>query len=195
MQVVIIGGVAAGAATAARLRRLDEKIEITVIEKGAYPSFANCALPFFVGGELSSRDSLFAVSAEYLETLYRLNLLLNTEALSIDTDAHKVLVRGQDGTEKQIKYDKLVIATGSSPAGAGICEAAKAIAVAIMSFIRLFLLNIAAIFLLLSLVPLPPDHPTGDIIILSYNPHPQTTIFASLAFSFSMAAWRASNWT
>ncbi len=113
MQVVIIGGVAAGAATAARLRRLDEKIEITVIEKGAYPSFANCALPFFVGGELSSRESLFAVSAEYLETLYRLKLLLNTEALSIDTDAHKVLVRGQDGTEKQIKYDKLIIATGS----------------------------------------------------------------------------------
>lgn len=95
----------------------------------------------------------------------------------------------------QINTPMKVIATGSSPAGAGICETAKAIAVEIMSFIRLFLLIVAAIFLLLSLVPLPPDHPTGDIIILSYSPYPQTTTFASLAFSFSMAAWRASNWT
>lgn len=113
MQVVIIGAVAAGAATAARLRRLDENIEITMIEKGSYPSFANCALPFFIGGELSSRDLLFAVSPDYLEKLYRLKLLLNTEALSVDTKAHTVLVRNKNGIEKQIRYDKLVIASGS----------------------------------------------------------------------------------
>ena len=116
MKVVIIGGVAAGAALATRLRRLDEALDITVIEKGPYPSFANCALPYYLGGVVASRDDLFAASPDYLKKVYNLDLRLNTEAVAIDTDEKTVTLKdlGRNDEESVIGYDYLVLATGAS---------------------------------------------------------------------------------
>lgn len=116
MKVVIIGGVAAGAALATRLRRLDEDLDIIVIEKGPYPSFANCALPYYLGGVVASRDDLFAASPGYLKKVYNLDLRLNTEAVAIDTDEKTVTLKdlGRNDEESVIGYDYLVLATGAS---------------------------------------------------------------------------------
>ncbi len=116
MKVVIIGGVAAGAALAPRLRRLDESLEITVIEKGPYPSFANCALPYYLGGVVASHDDLFAASPAYLKKVYNLDLRLNTQAIAFDTDEKTVTIKdlGNNNEESVLAYDYLVLATGSS---------------------------------------------------------------------------------
>ena len=74
MKIVIIGGVAGGATAAARLRRLDEKAEIILFEKGAYVSFANCGLPYYIGGEIMSRDALFVSTKETINAKYNVDI-------------------------------------------------------------------------------------------------------------------------
>ena len=74
MKIVIVGGVAGGASAAARARRLDENAEIVLLERGAEPSFANCGLPYYVGGEIESRDKLLVAPAERLRQRYRLDV-------------------------------------------------------------------------------------------------------------------------
>jgi NADPH-dependent 2,4-dienoyl-CoA reductase/sulfur reductase-like enzyme/rhodanese-related sulfurtransferase len=114
MRLIIIGGVAAGATAAARARRLDETAEITVIEKGPYVSFANCGLPYRLSGDIAKRSSLILQTAEGFFSRYRVNVALKTEAVAIDRKAKTILVRGPEG-ERNIAYDKLILAQGGTP--------------------------------------------------------------------------------
>ena len=87
-KIVIIGGVAGGASAAARARRLDESAEIILIERGAEPSFANCGLPYYVGGEIESREKLLVAPAERLRQRYRLDVRTRSEVTS-DQSRHE----------------------------------------------------------------------------------------------------------
>ncbi|MCR5537398.1 MAG: FAD-dependent oxidoreductase [Succinivibrio sp.] len=115
MQIVIIGGVAGGMACATRLRRLEETAQITVIEKGAYPSFSNCGLPYYLGGVIPERSGLFAASKEMLEQRYALRILTETEAVAIDRDTHHVTVQDKDGVRQELFYDRLILSPGAEP--------------------------------------------------------------------------------
>ena len=115
MKTVIIGGVASGATCAARLRRLDEQAEIVLLERGNYISYANCGLPYYIGGTIKSRDALLVQTAEQMRSKFNIDVRTNSEAVSIDREKKSVTVRRPDGSEYGETYDKLVIATGSTP--------------------------------------------------------------------------------
>lgn len=116
LKIVIVGGVAGGASTAARARRLNEDADITLIERGPDVSFANCGLPYHIGGEIKDRARLAVQTPESLRSLLDINVRNRTEAVSIDRTAKTVAVRNLDsGFEEAISYDKLVISTGASP--------------------------------------------------------------------------------
>ncbi|QDT07578.1 Coenzyme A disulfide reductase [Rubripirellula lacrimiformis] len=116
MKIIVIGGVAGGASAAARARRMSEDAEIVVFERGLYPSFANCGLPYYVGGEIASRDKLLVAPIEMLRQRHRLDVRVQSEVTRIDRDKAVVHVhdaaQNRDYTET---YDKLIIATGASP--------------------------------------------------------------------------------
>ena len=111
---VIVGGVAAGATAAARLRRQDEDAEITILEKGPYVSFANCGLPYFISGDIKRRSKLILQTPEGFWSRYRVNVRLNTEAVEIDRTNKRVLVRSPEG-EEWLHYDKLLLGQGGRP--------------------------------------------------------------------------------
>lgn len=111
MRVVIVGGVAGGMSAATRLRRLNEDMEIIIIEKNSYVSYANCGLPYYVGGEIKSRDSLFLQSPESLKARFNLDVRIQSEATAINTRAKNIIVKGPDGTY-ELSYDKLILAPG-----------------------------------------------------------------------------------
>lgn len=113
-RLVIIGGVAAGATAAARARRLDESVEITLLEKGPYVSFANCGLPYFLSGDIKRRSSLLLQTPEGFFSRYRVTVKTKTEAVDILRNEHIVVARTPDG-EVRIPYDKLILAQGGSP--------------------------------------------------------------------------------
>jgi NADPH-dependent 2,4-dienoyl-CoA reductase/sulfur reductase-like enzyme/rhodanese-related sulfurtransferase len=113
-KILIIGGVAGGATAAARIRRLDESAEITVLEKGPYVSFANCGLPYFISRDIQRRSNLLLQTPEGFFSRYRVNVRVNTEVIKILREEKNVLVRTKDGEEK-IPYDKLILAQGGSP--------------------------------------------------------------------------------
>lgn len=115
MKIVIIGGVAAGASAAARLRRLDESAEIVILERGEFISYANCGLPYHVGGAIESRDSLLVMPAAKFASWFNVDVRTSSEACAINRGRKTVSVRGVGG-EYEEPYDKLIIATGSSPA-------------------------------------------------------------------------------
>lgn len=115
MKVVIIGGVAAGASAAARLRRLDETAEIILLEKGSHVSYANCGLPYHLGGVIPQRKSLLVVTPEMFRRQFNVQARVESEVVSIDRSAKKVTVRTSEGETYLESYDKLVLATGSSP--------------------------------------------------------------------------------
>lgn len=116
MKILIIGGVAGGASAAARARRLSETAEITIIERGPDVSFANCGLPYHIGGEIEDRSELALQTPDSLSKLLNLTVLTRTEALSIVRDKKTVLVRDlASGNECHLPYDKLVLAPGASP--------------------------------------------------------------------------------
>lgn len=116
MKIVIIGAVAGGASAAARARRLDEDAEVVLIERGAEPSFANCGLPYYVGGEIESRDKLLVAPAERLRQRYRLDVRTRQEVTAIDRDEQTVSVRNLETGEQYVEsYDRLIISTGASP--------------------------------------------------------------------------------
>src|SRR6478736_6079241 len=94
MKTVIVGGVAAGASTGARLRRLDESAEIVVLERDHYVSFANCGLPYHIGGEIPERDSLLLQTPESLAKSLALDVRTGQEVTGIDRDAREVVVGG-----------------------------------------------------------------------------------------------------
>ena len=116
MKVVIIGGVAAGATTAARLRRLNKDVEIIMFEKGNYVSYANCGLPYYVSGEIREKSDLLLMTPELFKERFQVDVRVGSEVKAIDPDNQTVAVYNHI-TEKtyQESYDQLVIATGSAP--------------------------------------------------------------------------------
>ncbi|WP_194949157.1 FAD-dependent oxidoreductase [Actinomyces trachealis] len=118
-RVVIVGGVAAGMSAATRLRRLDEHAQITVLERGEHVSFANCGLPYYVGGVIPEREDLLLQTPTSLAARFNLDVRVRTEALSIDTTARTIHMRTTkaDGTttEADLPYDALVLAPGAQP--------------------------------------------------------------------------------
>lgn len=116
MKVVIVGGVAGGASAAARLRRLDESAEIVLFERGAEPSFANCGMPYYIGGQIESRDKLLVAPVSLLRNRHRLDVRTRQEVTAIDRDAKTVSVRDlETAREYAESYDKLILAPGAAP--------------------------------------------------------------------------------
>lgn len=115
MKYVIIGGVAGGATAAARLRRQDENSDIVLIEKGKYISYANCGLPYYIGGVITDRDRLFVQTPEAFSRRFRIDVRTESEAVGINTEAKVVIIKDKEhGTYSEF-YDKLLLAPGSSP--------------------------------------------------------------------------------
>lgn len=115
MRVVVVGGVAGGMSAAARLRRLDESARIVVFERDDYVSFANCGLPYHIGGDIESRDALLLQTPQSLSDSLSLDVRTGHEVTSIDPAAHTVTVRDRSGSLMTEAYDKLVLATGATP--------------------------------------------------------------------------------
>jgi NADPH-dependent 2,4-dienoyl-CoA reductase/sulfur reductase-like enzyme/rhodanese-related sulfurtransferase len=116
MKLLIVGGVAGGASAAARARRLSEDAEIVMFERGPNVSFANCGLPYYVGGTIAERKKLLVTTPELLRTRFKLDVRTNTSVESIDRSAKKVRVRDlTSGIEYEEDYDKLLLATGAEP--------------------------------------------------------------------------------
>jgi len=116
MKTVIIGGVAGGASTAARLRRLDETAEIVMLERGPNISYANCGLPYHLGKIIPERSWLLVMTPENFRARFNVDVRVNHEVTEIDREKKVVSVLNrQDGTVTEERYDKLVVATGSSP--------------------------------------------------------------------------------
>ncbi len=116
MNLVIIGGVAAGATAAARARRLDDDVTITILEAGADVSFANCGLPYYLGGEVEHRSSLLLSSPETFREQYRVDVHVNTEVARIDRATRVVHARDTTtGIETAYPYDALILAQGGKP--------------------------------------------------------------------------------
>jgi NADPH-dependent 2,4-dienoyl-CoA reductase/sulfur reductase-like enzyme/rhodanese-related sulfurtransferase len=114
MKTVIVGGVAGGMSAATRLRRLDESAEIVVFERGRYVSFANCGLPYYVGGAIEKRDSLLLQTPESLASRFRLDVRVEHEVMEIDRAAKTVSVRHvPTGTVTREPYDTLILAAGA----------------------------------------------------------------------------------
>lgn len=115
-RLVIIGGVAGGASAAARARRLSEEAEIIVLERGPHVSFANCGLPYFVGGEIVNEEDLLVQTPKSLHARFNLDVRVNSEVVSIDRAAKVVNVRElANGREYALPYDALIISTGAAP--------------------------------------------------------------------------------
>ena len=116
MKYIIIGAVAGGASTAARLRRLDEKAEIVIFEKGEYMSYANCGLPYYIGEVIKDRNALFVTSATSFKLRFNADVRTQTEVMSIHPEEKNIVAfdqrTGQTYTES---YDKLVLSPGAEP--------------------------------------------------------------------------------
>ena len=116
MRYVIIGGVAGGMSAATRLRRLDESAHIVVIERSGHVSFANCGLPYHVGGVIPERSDLLLQTPTSLGARFGLDVRVRHEAVDVDTDRRVVTVRDLDtGSEAELPYDALVLSTGARP--------------------------------------------------------------------------------
>lgn len=116
MKVVIIGGVAGGASAAARLRRLNEQAKIIVVERGPYVSFANCGLPYYIGGEIRDRSALTLQTPQSFLTRFNIDVRVRCEAVKIDPAAKTVTLRDlESGGETLESYDKLILSPGASP--------------------------------------------------------------------------------
>jgi NADPH-dependent 2,4-dienoyl-CoA reductase/sulfur reductase-like enzyme/rhodanese-related sulfurtransferase len=115
-KIVVIGGVAGGMSAATRLRRLDANAEIIVLEKSGYVSYANCGLPYYVGGVIEEEQDLLLQTPASLHARFRLDVRVLTEALSIDSDKKEVLVQSlESGSKYLLNYDKLILSPGASP--------------------------------------------------------------------------------
>jgi NADPH-dependent 2,4-dienoyl-CoA reductase/sulfur reductase-like enzyme/rhodanese-related sulfurtransferase len=116
MKLLIVGGVAGGASAAARARRLSESAEIVMVERGAEPSFANCGMPYYIGGQIQQRQKLLVSSSEQLHRRFRIDVRTRSEAVSIDRAARTVRIRELDtGREYDESYDKLILSPGAAP--------------------------------------------------------------------------------
>jgi len=115
-KVLIVGGVAGGASAAARLRRIDEKAEIIMFEKGSYISFANCGLPYYIGGAIKERKNLLVQTAEAMKARFNIDVRELSEVIKIDRQRKAVGVRSiKDGSIYEESYDVLVLSPGAFP--------------------------------------------------------------------------------
>jgi len=114
-KIVIVGGVAAGASAAARLRRLDEQVEIVLLERGPYISYANCGLPYHLGAVIPERETLLVMPVERMKERFNVDVRVLSEVTAIDPQAKCLTVRTHDGQSYTETYDKLLLAPGSSP--------------------------------------------------------------------------------
>ncbi len=115
-KVVIVGGVAGGATTAARLRRLDEQTEIVMIERGEYISFANCGLPYYIGGAIQERDALLVQTVEGMSKKFNMDIRNLSEVTRIDRERKVVEIKNlKTGETYEESYDVLVLSPGASP--------------------------------------------------------------------------------
>jgi NADPH-dependent 2,4-dienoyl-CoA reductase/sulfur reductase-like enzyme/rhodanese-related sulfurtransferase len=116
LTIVIVGGVAGGASAATRARRMNEDAEIIVLEKDDYVSFANCGLPYYIGGEIADRGKLLVATADFLRRRFKLDVRTGHEALAIDRAAKTLTVRDHAGGQTySLAYDKLILAPGAAP--------------------------------------------------------------------------------
>lgn len=116
MKVLIIGGVAGGATAAARLRRLDESAQIIIFEKGAYISYANCGLPYYIGDEIPDREKILLQTPESFNSRFNVDVRVRHEVIAIDRAKKEVRVKNLvDGTEYAERYDKLILSPGADP--------------------------------------------------------------------------------
>jgi NADPH-dependent 2,4-dienoyl-CoA reductase/sulfur reductase-like enzyme/rhodanese-related sulfurtransferase len=116
VKLLIVGGVAGGASAAARARRLSEDAEIVVFERGPDVSFANCGLPYYIGGEITERKKLIVTTPELLRSRFQLDVRTRSSVEAIDRTAKKIRVRDlESGREYEEAYDKLILATGAAP--------------------------------------------------------------------------------
>ncbi|MFM2478470.1 FAD-dependent oxidoreductase [Celerinatantimonas sp. MCCC 1A17872] len=112
--IVIVGGVAGGASAAARLRRMDEKVSITLLERGPYISFANCGLPYHIGTEIVEREKLLVQTAEQFSKRFNVDVRVGHEAIAIDPSQH--ILEVVDGDKQySLSYDKLLLSPGAQP--------------------------------------------------------------------------------
>nr|WP_294902578.1 FAD-dependent oxidoreductase [uncultured Lacibacter sp.] len=116
MKYIIVGAVAGGASTAARLRRMDEHAEIIIFEKGEYISYANCGLPYYIGNVIRNRNKLFVQTATSFQQRFNIDVRISTEVTAIDTAAKTITARKlATGEVYKETYDKLVLSTGAEP--------------------------------------------------------------------------------
>jgi len=116
MKVIIIGGVAGGASTAARLRRLNEHAEIIIFERGKNISFANCGIPYYAGGVIKEREKLEILTPQKIKEILNIDARIETEVIKINRNKKTVIVKNLiTGKEYEEKYDKLVLSPGAKP--------------------------------------------------------------------------------
>ena len=111
MKIVVIGGGAGGASFAARMRRLDDKAEITILEKSGETSIASCGLPYFIGDVIDNRDVMQVATPAFMKKIFNIDVRLNTEVVSINPQAKTVTTAQGD----VVNYDKLVLSMGAQP--------------------------------------------------------------------------------
>ena len=115
-KIVIVGGVAGGATTAARLRRMDEQAQIVLFERGEYISYANCGLPYYIGGVITDREQLFVQTPEGFSARFKIDVRIRSEVTRLDIKAKRVVVTNlKSGKTYQESYDKLVLSPGAEP--------------------------------------------------------------------------------
>ncbi len=116
MKYLIVGGVAGGATTAARLRRIDEKAEIIMFEKGPHISYANCGLPYYIGGVIKEREKLLVQTPESFSARFNIDIRVFSQVTSVDPQKKEVIVKSiKTGDVYTESYDKLVLSPGASP--------------------------------------------------------------------------------
>ncbi|MEI8087354.1 MAG: FAD-dependent oxidoreductase [Paludibacter sp.] len=115
-KIIIIGGVAAGATAAAKARRISPTAQITMLEAGPDISFANCGLPYYIGGDIKSRSKLILQSPQSFKEQYDVDVFINTKVTSIDKEAHQIMTTNSEtGVSKTFEYTKLILAQGGRP--------------------------------------------------------------------------------
>ncbi|GIO37306.1 CoA-disulfide reductase [Paenibacillus antibioticophila] len=114
-KILIVGGVAGGASAAARLRRLDEEAEIIMFERGSYISFANCGLPYYIGGTIQDRSKLLVQTPEAMHQRFRIDVRIDSEVIAVHPEQKSVTVRSKSRGEYEESYDSLILSPGASP--------------------------------------------------------------------------------
>lgn len=116
MKICIVGGVAGGAGAATKLRRLDEQSEIILFEKGEYISYANCGLPYFVGGAIKEEENLIITQPELLRNRFNIDVRINSEVISINKEEHLIQIKNHEtGDVYEESYEKLILSPGAAP--------------------------------------------------------------------------------